>query len=246
MPSNRRIASRRPENRFETPVRSPNRPYHGVLRTLKHPGADVVDEILLASGNPHKLEEVRAVLEPIGLRVIGLDELETVPEEPDEDGVTFEANARIKAIAYARATGRVSLADDSGLEVDALGGEPGVRSARWSGVEGEREVRDAANNRKLVESLRAVPEADRAARFVCAMCLASPDGTVLAETRGTFDGTVILEPRGGNGFGYDPYLLLPDEDRTSAELSPAEKNVRSHRGVATRAMAPLIEALGRS
>jgi len=180
------------------------------------------------------------------IRVIGLDELETVPEEPDEDGVTFEANARIKAIAYARATGRVSLADDSGLEVDALGGEPGVRSARWSGVEGEREVRDAANNRKLVESLRAVPEADRAARFVCAMCLASPDGTVLAETRGTFDGTVILEPRGGNGFGYDPYLLLPDEDRTSAELSPAEKNARSHRGVATRAMAPLIEALGRS
>lgn len=205
-----------------------------------------MDEILLASGNPHKLEEVRAVLEPIGLRVIGLDELETVPEEPEEDGVTFEANARIKAIAYARATGRVSLADDSGLEVDALGGAPGVRSARWSGVEGEREVRDAANNRKLVESLRAVPEADRAARFVCAMCLAAPDGTVLAETRGTFDGVVTLEPRGDNGFGYDPYLFLPAEGRTSAELSPAEKNERSHRGVATRAMAPLIEAMERS
>ena len=205
-----------------------------------------MDEILLASGNPHKLEEVRSVLEPIGLRVIGLDELETVPEEPEEDGVTFEANARIKAIAYAGATGRVSLADDSGLEVDALGGEPGVRSARWSGVEGEREVRDAANNRKLVESLRAVPKADRAARFVCAMCLAAPDGTVLAETRGTFDGIVTLEPRGVNGFGYDPYLLLPGDERTSAELSPAEKNARSHRGVATRAMAPLIEALERS
>ena len=230
----------------ETRVQVPDRPYHAVSRTLKHPGADVVDEILLASGNPHKLEEVRAVLVPLGLRVTGLDDLATVPEEPEEDGATFEANARIKAIAYARATGRFSLADDSGLEVDALDGAPGVRSARWSGVEGEREVRDAANNRKLVESLRAVPEADRAARFVCAMCLAAPDGTVLAETRGTFDGIVILEPRGGNGFGYDPYLLLPDEGRTSAELSPAEKNARSHRGVATRAMAPLIEALERS
>ena len=205
-----------------------------------------MDEILLASGNPHKLEEVRAVLEPLGLRVVGLDELETVPEEPEEDGLTFEANARIKAIAYAHATGRVSLADDSGLEVDALGGQPGVRSARWSGVEGERDVRDAANNRKLVESLRGVPEADRAARFVCAMCLATPDGTILAETRGTFEGVVTLEPRGENGFGYDPHLLLPDEGRTSAELPPGEKNARSHRGVATRAMAPLIEALGRS
>ena len=108
----------------ETRVQGPDRPYHAVSRTSKHPGADVVDEILLASGNPHKLEEVRAVLVPLGLRVAGLDDLATVPEEPEEDGATFEANARIKAIAYARATGRFSLADDSGLEVDALGSQP--------------------------------------------------------------------------------------------------------------------------
>lgn len=204
----------------------------------------VVPEVLLATGNPHKLEEVRAVLEPLGWSVLGLDDLPgPAPEEPVEDGDTFEANARIKAQAYAAATGRLALADDSGLEVDALDGAPGVRSARFAGVDGDRATRDAANNRLLVERLAGTAEADRAARFVCTMCLAAPDGAVLAETRGTFDGVIVLEPRGSNGFGYDPHLLLPDEGRTSAELSPEEKNARSHRGVATRAMAEMMVSL---
>ncbi len=127
--------------------------------------------------------------------------------------------------------------------MDALGGEPGVFSARWAGVEGDRATRDAANNRKLVERLSGTDESARTARFVCAMCLATPDGTILAETRGTFDGVIVLEPRGSNGFGYDPHLWLPEDGCTSAELSPDEKNARSHRGAATRAMADVMAAL---
>ena len=201
-------------------------------------------EVLLATGNPHKLDEVRSILEPIGWRVLGLGDLDgPIPPEPVEDEDTFEGNARIKAIAYARATGRMALADDSGLEVDALGGAPGVRSARFAGVDGDRETRDLANNRLLVERLAGTSEAERTARFVCAMCLATPEGEILAETRGTFDGWIVLEPRGTNGFGYDPHLHLPDEDRTSAELSPEEKNARSHRGAATRSMAEAMAGL---
>ncbi len=201
-------------------------------------------EVLLATGNPHKLDEVRAVLSPLGWTVLGLDDLDgPTPPEPEEDGDTFEANARSKALAYAAATGRLALADDSGLEVDALGGAPGVRSARFAGVDGDRATRDAANNRLLVERLRGTEASDRTARFVCAMCLAGPDGRILAETRGTFDGVIVLEPRGSNGFGYDPHLLLPGDGCTSAELSPEEKNARSHRGAATRAMAEAMAGL---
>ena len=200
--------------------------------------------ILLATGNPHKLEEIRAVLTPIGIESEGFDVFVNPPEEPIEDGDTFEANARIKAHAYAQATGRICLADDSGLEVDALAGEPGVRSARWAGEGGSRAQRDAANNRLLVERIREVPPEARAARFVCAMCLVSPDGTVLAESRGEFPGEIIEVPRGENGFGYDPHLLLPEEGRTSAELAPEEKNARSHRGVAVRVIADEISRLG--
>ena len=200
-----------------------------------------ISSLVLATGNPHKIEEIAAVLAPLGIEVLGLAEAggRDLPE-PEEDGDTFQANARIKARAYAAALGRACLADDSGLEVDGLGGEPGVHSARWSGVGGDRAARDAANNRKLVERIRDVPEAERTARFVCAMCLAAPDGTILAQSRGTFEGVVVESPRGTNGFGYDPHLLLPEEGRTSAELSPEEKNARSHRGAATRAIAALL------
>lgn len=196
--------------------------------------------VLLATGNPHKLDEVRPILAPLGIRVEGLDTLSEIPPEPVEDGPTFESNARIKAVEYARMTGRTCLADDSGLEVDALGGEPGVRSARWSGVEGDRAERDQANNRKLVAAMSDVAEDRRQARFVCAMCLAAPDGTILAESRGTFEGSIVLEPRGENGFGYDPHVLVRGETRTSAELDPEEKNARSHRGEAARKIAGLI------
>ena len=199
--------------------------------------------ILFATGNPHKLVEVSAVFKPLGINVVGLDSLPVLPPEPEEDQDTFEGNARLKAQAYAAAAGTACLADDSGLEVDALSGEPGVRSARWAGVDGTREERDAANNRLLIQRIAKVPEDQRQARFVCALCLVNADGTVLAETRGEFAGVIVEEPRGGNGFGYDPHLYLPGESRTSAELSPEEKNSRSHRGAATREMARLLTEL---
>jgi XTP/dITP diphosphohydrolase len=196
--------------------------------------------ILLASSNPHKIREVREILARLGVQVEGLDSVEPIPPEPHEDGPTFEANARIKAVCYARATGRFCLADDSGLEVDALDGAPGVRSARFSGIGGTREERDRANNLKLLELLREVPVERRTARFVCAMCLAAPDGRVLAETRGTFEGVIAQAPAGTNGFGYDPLLYVPEAACTSAQLAPEEKNRRSHRGAAARRMAELI------
>jgi XTP/dITP diphosphohydrolase len=201
-------------------------------------------DILFATGNPHKLGELRAILEPLGFRVIGLDSLKEQPDEPEENGETFEDNARDKAIAYAQATGLVCLAEDSGLEVDALGGAPGVYSARYAGVEGSRAERDAANNEKLLGALRDVPRARRSARFVCAMCLATPEGHVLCETRGTYEGLVADAPRGSGGFGYDPLLMLPDVGKTSAELTPEEKHARSHRGAAARALAAWLRERG--
>jgi XTP/dITP diphosphohydrolase len=197
--------------------------------------------VLLATSNPHKLDEVSAILGGIGITVVGLDVLATLPPEPEEDADTFEGNARLKAIGYAQSTGRRCLADDSGLEVDALDGAPGIHSARYSGIGDCREERDAANNAKLLEAMQGVSSDDRSARFVCCMCLADPDGTIVAESRGTFDGTIALKGRGGHGFGYDPLLILP-EGITSAELSPDEKNCRSHRAVATRL---LVDQLSR-
>ena len=199
--------------------------------------------LLVATTNPHKLEEFGEILAAEGIAVVGLEAVGAgdLPE-PDEDGATFAENARIKAVEYARRLGRAVVADDSGLSVDALGGEPGVRSARWSGVAGPRPVRDAANNRLLAERIAAIPPQERGARFICAVCLAGADGTVRFETEGAFPGVIVETPRGGNGFGYDPHLLLPDLGRTSAELSPLEKHARSHRGRAVRALAAWLAA----
>ena len=202
-----------------------------------------LDEIVVATGNRHKLDEVSRVLIGVGVRAIPLRDV-TLPDgslasdapEPVENAKTFEGNAQIKACYYAALTDRVCLADDSGLEVDALGGEPGVFSARYAGVDGDRAMRDVANNAKLIEAIRSLPVSERTARFVCAMCVARPDGEILADARGEFGGVVIPEPRGENGFGYDPLLELPD-GRTSAELTVEEKNARSHRGQATRMIA---------
>lgn len=193
-------------------------------------------ELLFATTNPHKAREIAEILGPLGVRVLGLAELAQDLPEPVEDGATFEDNARIKAVAYARAVGMACLADDSGLEVDALGGAPGVHSARYAGVGATRVERDQANNEKLVRELRARGHVDRAARFVCALCLVDAAGHVLFETRGTFAGVIVDEPRGENGFGYDPHLYLPDVQKTSAELRSEEKHARSHRGAATRAL----------
>jgi len=194
--------------------------------------------VVFASGNPHKVDEVRAILGGRGIEVMGLDG--AIPE-PEENADTFEGNAAIKALYYAAATGMVCLADDSGLEVDALDGRPGVYSARYAGIGSNRVERDAANNAKLLKELEGVPELDRTARFVCAMVLAEPptdahpEGRIIATTRGTFEGRIGFSPRGTNGFGYDPLLVLED-GRTSAELTSVEKNARSHRGAAARAM----------
>ncbi len=192
-------------------------------------------KLLIATQNPHKVREIREMLEPLGYRVSSLSDLGSFVE-PDEDGMTFADNARLKARAYARMTGVDCLADDSGLVVDALGGAPGVLSARYAGTGSSREERDAANNEKLLRELAEVVAEERGARFVCAMCLCRPDGSVVFETEGCFEGQIAFEPKGDNGFGYDPLLLLPELGLTSAQLSSEQKHARSHRGQALRRM----------
>jgi XTP/dITP diphosphohydrolase len=192
-----------------------------------------MQKLVIATSNPHKVEEIAAVLGQIGIACVPM-EAQGVPE-PVEDGATFEENARIKAVEYAKALGVTVLADDSGLEVDALGGAPGVHSARYAGVGATRAERDAANNAKLLRALDGVPHARRTARFVCVLCVARPDGSIVAEARGAFEGWIGETPRGSNGFGYDPLLVLAD-GRTSAELTSEEKNARSHRGNALRTL----------
>ena len=198
-------------------------------------------EIIVATGNPHKVEEIRAILAVHGFRVLSLNDVgaEGIPE-PEEDGDTFAHNARIKATQYARAINRMVLADDSGLSVDALGGAPGIFSARWSGFGVTREERDNANNKKLLEELASTPSDRRTARFVCAMCLSAADGSVIAETVGEFHGSIGTNTQGVNGFGYDSLFVVDGNGRTSAELTSQQKNDRSHRGAATRAMAKFL------
>ncbi len=191
-------------------------------------------QLLLATSNQHKLDEVIEILEPLGVTVAGLTSLGKTFEEPDEIADTFEGNARLKATGYAKATGQRCMADDSGLVVDALGGKPGVLSARFAGVGATRAERDEANNALLLEQLQGVPPEKRTARFVCAICVADPDGTIVGESKGAFEGVIGIEPKGNCGFGYDPLLFVPDINKTSAEMSPDEKNARSHRGEAVR------------
>jgi XTP/dITP diphosphohydrolase len=199
-------------------------------------------QIVFATSNAHKVGEVKAILEPLGVEVRSLAEVADVPVEPEEDGVTFEDNARLKARYYARALGMSVVAEDSGIEVDALGGAPGVYSARYSGTSGPREERDRANNDRLLRELAAVPDAQRQARFVCALSMAEPSGEIVLEARGTYEGVIAREPRGTGGFGYDPLLYLPDRGCTSAELPAEEKHARSHRGQAFREFARKLRA----
>lgn len=204
--------------------------------------------ILLATRNPGKVKEIGQVLAPLGLDVTTLEGFEHV-DEPVEDGATFAENARKKALYYAAATGQWCLADDSGLAVDALDGRPGVHSARYAadrvGPDAPRCQADPANNAKLLEELADVPETERTARFVCHLVLARP-GEVLLEACGTIEGHIGYEPRGQNGFGYDPLFLLPQRSCTTAELSPEHKNAISHRGKAVRELAGKLPELLRS
>jgi XTP/dITP diphosphohydrolase len=187
-------------------------------------------KLLIATRNRHKLDEIRAILGAgVGLELVGADEIPGLPEVV-EDGDTFAANAARKASALARASGLWSLADDSGLEVDALGGAPGVISARYAGEPAD----PAANNRKLLRALDGV--ADRRARFRCAIALAEPGGAVRT-VEGRCEGSIAHAPRGAGGFGYDP-LFVPEGGReTFAEMDPARKNAISHRGRALAAAA---------
>jgi XTP/dITP diphosphohydrolase len=203
-----------------------------------------MQELVIASGNPHKIEEVRAVLGTLGWRVHSLQDVGAADApEPAETGSTFAQNARIKAVAYASLVGRMVLADDSGLVVDALGGEPGVHSAYWAGCADDRAARDAANNAKLLQRLAGVPDSKRTARFVCSMCVAAADGSVIAQSEGVFHGWIGHEARGSNGFGYDPLFRVRASDVSGAELTPQQKNALSHRGNATRALAHSLARL---
>jgi XTP/dITP diphosphohydrolase len=199
-------------------------------------------DVLFATGNHYKVNEVREILAPFGIQVRSLADCQHVPDEPEEDGATFTDNARLKARYYARELGLTCVAEDSGLVVDAIGGAPGVFSARYAEATGTREQRDQANNEKLLRALAHVPAGSRQARFVCVASVATPAGDILAEAEGTYEGEIALAPRGTNGFGYDPLLFLPDRNLTSAELPPTEKHARSHRGKAFRLLAQKLTA----
>jgi XTP/dITP diphosphohydrolase len=193
--------------------------------------------LLLASANQGKLRELRTILAGLPVELVGLTEAGLGdPPEVEETGDTFLENARIKARAYAAWSGRAAVADDSGLEVDALGGAPGVRSARYAG-EG---AGDRANLDKLLAALAGVPPERRTARFRCAAVLVDPEGGEW-HAEAAWEGRVLDAPRGTGGFGYDPVFLPNGWDRTSAEVDQVTKDAASHRGKAFRALRPAIE-----
>jgi len=200
-------------------------------------------ELLLASGNAKKLAEVRGMLEDLGVRVLAPSDVGGLPDVV-EDRPTFAGNAAKKAEEAARLTNRWCLADDSGLEVEALDGAPGVYSARYAGEPAD----DARNNAKLLVELSGKPESERGARFVCALALASPAGGIVEQIEGTASGRILDQARGDGDFGYDPLFLFTEEGhpqtgRTFAELAPAEKSAVSHRGRALRALLARFPAL---
>ena len=192
----------------------------------------VMKKIVFATGNAGKMKEIREILADLPVEIYSMKEA-GISVEIDENGKTFEENAKIKAQTVAGCTDgdTIVLADDSGLEVDALNGEPGVYSARYMGEDTSYRIK----NQSLVDRLEGVPVEKRTARFVCVIAAAFPDGTVCT-TKGTIEGKIGYEERGENGFGYDPIFYLPDMSRTTAELSPEEKNAVSHRGKALAAM----------
>lgn len=191
--------------------------------------------LVVATHNAGKVAELGRILADPGLEL--LDAGDVGLGDVEETGTTFTANALVKARAAVAACGLACVADDSGLVVDALGGDPGVRSARYAGAHGD----DDANLRLVLERMRGV--ADRAARFVCVAALASPDGREWT-TEGVLEGTLIDTPRGTGGFGYDPIFVPLGADRTTAEMAPEDKDAISHRGQAFRALRPLVAALG--
>jgi len=193
-------------------------------------------EIVLATRNKKKIEEISRIMRDFPITILTLRNFPNCPDVA-EDRDTFEGNARKKAVEIAVCTGIPSLADDSGLEVDALEGAPGVYSARYASCAGE--VNDAKNNDKLLQELHNVAEAKRSARFVCCLALAFPDGDVKTFF-GISPGKISLEPRGTNGFGYNPIFIPEGHTRTFAEMSGEEKDRLSHRGKALRKLREYI------
>lgn len=192
--------------------------------------------VVLATGNPGKLREFRALLDGLPVDLQPQSAFGVAPV--DETGTTFLENALLKARHAARAAGAAAIADDSGLQVDALGGAPGVWSARFAGPGAD----DAANNAKLVAALAGLPPAARSARYQCVLVyVAAADAPPLIAT-GSWEGVILAAPRGSGGFGYDPYFLVPELGLSAAELAPAVKNRLSHRGIASAA---LLESLRR-
>lgn len=194
-------------------------------------------KLLVATGNRGKLKEIRHLLENTGIEVVGLDQLPEAPEVV-EDGATFEANARKKALEMAAFSGCLTLADDSGLAVAALDGAPGVLSARYAGSQGD----DEANNARLLQEMAGVVDERRQAAFHCVMALAWPDGRCRTFA-GKISGLIMRGERGNGGFGYDPLFMVPEYGKTMAELPLEIKNRISHRGAALRQLIPVLQEL---
>ena len=201
----------------------------------------MTQRILIATTNPGKVTELQAMLGD-NINWLTLGDFENIPEI-EEDGKTFAENAQKKALGYAKATGLWTIADDSGLVVDALNGQPGIKSARFSGEKNaDKSLIDHKNIAKVLELLKDVPKEKRTARFVCHLCLASTD-EVLLETKGTLEGFIAQKQEGKNGFGYDPVFFVPQKNKTVAQMDKKEKNSISHRGNAIKALKPLLNQL---
>ncbi len=195
--------------------------------------------LVIATTNPHKVEEFRELLADVPFTLLSLSDL-GVTQDVAETGETFEDNAIIKARAYAEETGLLTLADDSGLEIDALDGGPGVYSARWAGDDVTYDVR----NRMLVERLAGLPDAQRGARYRCAIAIALPPPRgLVGVVDGVFEGRIATEPVGHSGFGYDPIFYVPEQERTVGQMTAEEKHRISHRARAARAAKPLLALL---
>lgn len=195
--------------------------------------------LVIGSRNAKKRDELVGLLEPHGVDVKTLADFPDLTHEVEEDGDTFEHNARKKATEYARALGQWVLADDSGVCVDALGGAPGVYSAHYAGKHGD----DAANNALLLEKLAGLPPEKRGAHYVAVLVLADPKGEIRAETRGECHGRILAEAHGAGGFGYDPLFEVREYHRTFGQMGPAVKRAISHRSRAMRAMLPQVVKL---
>lgn len=191
--------------------------------------------LVFATGNMNKLREIKEILADLDVEILSMKEA-GIDIDIVEDGKTFEENALIKARAVCKTSGHLALADDSGLEVDALNKEPGIYSARYMGEDTSYDIK----NQNIIDRLEGVPDEKRTARFVCAMAAVFPDGTEKTFVR-NMEGRIGYEIAGENGFGYDPIFYLPEYGKTSAEISPEEKNAISHRGQALRALADYLK-----